>query len=1034
MSRQTTPSHSTFSRQSSPNTSPIAPSRQITPMAPPAQGPQGTQALPTCMESPNLQLSPRGAVIALGTPQTTFQRTTSPSEWSQASPTPSVMEQTWPLVKSGYEKLTRAEGESFRSDSTSSGDSSPRFPRLDKGHIGIGVAGMSLVTIVCTLLVAQPFRQQAAAGSVLGGLFSDNLGTNSPHRLVSELYTFGAPGSSLSGLYDAGTQNGCIPGLRVFSRTERQGAQGSKAVADPVSWITAMFKFSHPKMEALEASDQNVRDNPVHACSTNRSDPQSDDFWWMSGHLVYETVLKAHVDFLGGGLEQALDGRRLRASSQGAEGDQDPLHQRLNKAQIMAHFSFMVYTPEISKLVVDAADWGWNLIGHATTLRQRTTTTILKTARRDQVTLYQHKEGLQCILVFEGTNRDDQSDLLSDIDIKAEDFCGFGLVHAGFKSKLMTMLKSEDFKQVIKPKLPHCSTVVVGGHSLGGAQAELFTACANRHMHRGEEGYEDHQVVSFEKKAPQRLPKFEVQQTSGKYLRNIDTGLCLDVSGTVNTHTHAELRLWECEFPSSNFSKDQRWRLTPQGFLVSGYSGQCADLSGANPELGGSELRQWPCEFDIKDSVQRWVHTPEGFLKHVTTGQCIDSKLATYPCPHTDQQWQMLSDGHILNVLSGLCMGVRGLPGTKEGADIILWDCQYNDETNQRWDLLPSGSIRNRLSQECITWETGQKMRLRTANCNLGNLLTVKISDKGFMQSQENGKCVDADGQPGTKPGTAVALANCEDKHIETGGIWTLSSDGFVRNVGNDWNQQNKCLQIYGRPETDDKLVEGAAIHMDMCEIGTDQTWQVSDDGYIKNSIGGQKCASTYDDSNEMWLQNCETLPPTRGKWRFVEHGGVQNLDTNQCITVQDGEEGGLGFGGCDGAQAQGWLLRPDGALVSNTGSGCLSLQHGAAEDSLAVQSCPTSGALPDHQKWRFSAEGYLHSSVEDLCLFQGPSGLVAKACPTNFQQWQLAPDGSLRDLHSGKCATAALEPARMPRLQLDKCGVGLQRWEVISG
>lgn len=38
------------------------------------------------------------------------------------------------------------------------------------------------------------------------------------------------------------------------------------------------------------------------------------------------------------------------------------------EAYLMSHFTFVIYDPEMATIHVDAAEWGWNLVGYAASL------------------------------------------------------------------------------------------------------------------------------------------------------------------------------------------------------------------------------------------------------------------------------------------------------------------------------------------------------------------------------------------------------------------------------------------------------------------------------------------------------------------------------------------------------------------------------------------------------------------------------------------------------------------------------------------
>lgn len=117
-----------------------------------------------------------------------------------------------------------------------------------------------------------------------------------------------------------------------------------------------------------------------------------------------------------------------------------------------------------------ATDRGWNLI---------------HTARHEggedggpQVQhLVQNPQTLECLLTFQATRS--LKDWKANFDfIQVKDFCGLSnMVHRGFRNHLRSIIYSDDWQSNIRPKLPSCAKVYAAGASLGGATAELFTAC-----------------------------------------------------------------------------------------------------------------------------------------------------------------------------------------------------------------------------------------------------------------------------------------------------------------------------------------------------------------------------------------------------------------------------------------------------------------------------------------------------------------------------------------------------------------------------
>ena len=77
-----------------------------------------------------------------------------------------------------------------------------------------------------------------------------------------------------------------------------------------------------------------------------------------------------------------------------------------------------------------------------------------------------------------------------------------------------------------------------------------------------------------------------------------------------------------------------------------------------------------------------------------------------------------------------------------------------------------------------------------------------EMTEDGFIKNKLFDKCIDVYGNPGTKNGTRLKLYDCElegetSSGKETDQKWEMTEDGFIKNKLSD-----KCIDVYGNPRT----------------------------------------------------------------------------------------------------------------------------------------------------------------------------------------------------------------------------------------
>jgi hypothetical protein len=279
----------------------------------------------------------------------------------------------------------------------------------------------------------------------------------------------------------------CFPGLRSWTG---QRFFVVTAFADQIPMLPAPVFYKHPMMDVAEF-DVSSLSNPTVEISPCSNDAQTQP-WYRVGNMV----LHARTPYISAAYKVSA---------------------WLGNVTDMAAMQSYFQDPDYVKQRVQG--FGWRLAGSA----------FHEGGSIDggpQVLyLMQHPGTLECLMTFQGTNS--IQDVVVDVQAQKAHFCGFverdescglfescsprrsgsSFVHKGFRDHLRRMVKSQDWQRNIRPALPKCAKVYVGGHSLGGAMSELFTTCVARAPQPGQYGYEeDYKYMYWHKGTPARLP------------------------------------------------------------------------------------------------------------------------------------------------------------------------------------------------------------------------------------------------------------------------------------------------------------------------------------------------------------------------------------------------------------------------------------------------------------------------------------------------------------------------------------------------
>lgn len=898
------------------------------------------------------------------------------------------------------------------------------------------------------------------AAPVADGVTEAAVGDEKP-GIVSGLFTFGAPPISEEQVLNVAAQDGCFPGLRIYSVGTRAVDEMGllMRIADPVAWMLSPLDFKHPRSAAMSLDVDSLPSSGYSVCAAGADGwhgPMADMFFWFDGHGPgrYQRGLADIVAALNGSSPDSMAAQvatgvstvvssnesaaRESFAAAGLEWTQDKKGFLGKKIQVRS-----MERPGVVGLCVDR-DWECTSVtDFPVDLLNRSSPERL--LRADQAG---DESAVERLGEIGSASQYADLSLLAYQDLEQVNVdtslpqLGLRLVERARGSATEAILfQKSSMECVLSFGMLDPSLLAAQGEAPGGpgpAKEPSPTGAVDRQL------FYWWMLLQGRPLPPRGAPGWR-EALTGFSQRGLGKDR-EDPASVVAATTFCGFR--GVQRLLVNITRDLL-RAPEWETIIKPALPKCRSVNATGHGFGGAMATLWAAcansnRTDQDFSFASWRPGEPERLKPMfpgegngmmirnrrTKGLLMDLQgllLSDRSPDGAEQKWVLDGRGRLISNQTSGCLTAIGFGGVAakpcdelEGPsgvgvpDPDLWEWAGRG-TRPDLGVGPDLLVHKR-SRQCLS------ASLRLERCPL-TAQTWVLAPQGLVINRVSGKCLTAaEPAPGNLEGAPAVIASC--KHpADPSQQFNLTADGRLKSRG------GLCLDINSQ--------SGTATPPHLALLGcakqgskTAQRFNATVPAKPFDKAPGifivseltLKCLDTWSDGAPKdgdWvvLRPCEfsgVAADTNALWELQGTGQLVNCGAdrglrNSCLGVSSAAAGSTAvlLDKCDTLMRLKWNLTSGGQIRTHLGSRqCIA----ADDESVHMDECEKESS---NQSWFWSSEGFLYNVVQGKCMDVAPDGrhLVPAKCELSDQKWRMTPEGFIESQLSGLCMDVKGDP-----------------------